>query len=474
MLSLIVCVDSKGGFSKAGQIPWIVKQDSLMFMDTTKKGKKNAIIMGKNTWFSLPENCRGFKDRINIVVSNTLTDTTESNTTKAPTHIVKSLEDGINLSKSLDVEHTFIGGGLNIYKEALNKHHLDHIYLTEINKDYKCDLFLPEVPEKYKVIFNKIFSVDDHVVNFRRLSSDQINDNEGSERGYLDLMERVIRGGDFRQTRNASTWSLFGVNLEFDLTDGYPLLTTKRVSLYNVYQELIFFIRGQTNTNILSENGVNIWKSNTSREFLDSRKMFDCKEGDMGPMYGFQWRHFNYGYGGFDKDYTGCGVDQLQNCINSIKNDPYGRRHIMTSFNPVQVEEGCLYPCHGIAIQFYVTGTGLLSCLMMQRSADLFLGLPYNIASYSLLLHMICEVINNDDLYLGPQLRPGKLHISIGDAHLYENHYNQAIRQILREPRVYPRLSFKRQVKNMEDFEFEDIVLDDYDSYPNIIAQMIA
>lgn len=472
--NLIVCIDSKYGFSKNNKIPWYIKQDSNFFLDTTKRGKKNSMIMGRNTWYSLPDKTRGFKDRINIIVSKKIDKESLNNFTNAETYIVENLDKAFELSDTLKVKNAFVCGGLGIYDEFINNHSMDNVYITQIDKDYNCDLKLPLINfNNFNKIMDKTFQIDDTNVNFKKYSKDNIKFNDG-ENNYLNLMEDVLKNGEFRKTRNANTWSTFGSMLEFDMNKGFPLMTTKKVSLYNIFHELMFFIQGKTNTNLLSNIEVNIWNQNTNRQFLDFKGLKDYKQGDMGPMYGFQWRHFNAKYKGFDENYENKGYDQLKFCIESIKNDPFSRRHILTSYNPLQSEEGCLYPCHGVYIQFYVNLDGSLSCMMCQRSSDLFLGLPYNIASYSLLLNMIVEVINNDKNYKGIKLKPGKLKIYIADAHIYEKHRDQVIRQVLREPEFFPQLVFNRKVNNIEDFKYEDINLMNYDPYSNIIAEMIA
>ena len=225
---------------------------------------------------------------------------------------------------------------------------------------------------------------------------------------------------------------------------------------------------------MLSSKGVKIWEGNTTREFLDSRNLtYDV--GDMGPMYGFNWRHFGTPYKGCSEDYTGKGLDQLSQCLDLIRNDPFSRRIIMTTYNPACAEEGVLYPCHGLVVQFYVEmladGKRSLSCHMYQRSCDWFLGVPFNIASYALLIHMICEIMNNTE---EGEMIPGQLIMSFGDLHLYHAHYEQACMQLVRTPYLFPRLKFNGTCKNLEDFTYENLELVDYRCHPGIRAEMIA
>lgn len=498
---LIVCFDKYFGFARDNVIPWNIKEDFGMFLDVTKRstnGKKNVILMGKNTWYALPDVSRGLKDRINMVVSSSMTqqELLTSNVTKTETYLWRHLNDAINSTYDMDINNVFIGGGYEIYREALKKCFIDEIYLTVIDHDFKCDRVFPweelqDVLDEYNIVKDKTFDLINNAdqalpkypVRFIKLVHRDLVEIDHyhygmpsfSDNPYLNLLDKVYRTGERRLTRNGYTYSLFGQTIDFDLKHGFPLLTTKNVSMNNIFQELMFFIKGQTNTNLLKALNVNIWNQNTTREFLDSVKLVDYEEGDMGPMYGFQWRHFGAAYAGMNACYDGMGVDQLKNCIELIKTDPHSRRIIMTTFNPAQAAEGCLYPCHGVAIQFYVEGTNRLSCMMNQRSADLFLGVPYNIASYALLLHMICEVVNAGDKNIPKiEMVPGRLVIVLGDVHIYESHLVQVVRQLLREPIAFPEIKFNRKVTNIEDFQFEDITLENYKPYPNIPAKMVA
>ena len=294
------------------------------------------------------------------------------------------------------------------------------------------------------------------------------------EENYLRLMRKLLETGTLEQGRNGYTKSLFGNMLEFNL-DKFPLLTTKKTFLPGIFEELMFFIRGQTNAKILSEKGVKIWDKNTSKSFINKCNL-SYEEGDMGPMYGFQWRHFNANYTGMNSDYSNKGFDQLSYVIHQLKTDPKSRRIIMTTFNPEMASQGVLFPCHGITIMFhtnFITDTDLtLDIMQTQRSCDYFLGVPFNIASYSLLVYMLCHVINND-IDCKYKYKPGKLVINLGDYHLYQQHLEQAKRQILRSPFEFPELVIKNTIFKLEDFKFEDIELVNYNCYPGIKAEMV-
>jgi thymidylate synthase len=283
------------------------------------------------------------------------------------------------------------------------------------------------------------------------------------EEGYVNLLRKILEEGSEKEDRTGvGTLSLFGAQLRFNLEDQFPLLTTKKMFTKGIIHELLWFIRGSTDSKILEQEKVNIWKANTTREFLDKRGLADYEVGDLGPMYGFQWRHFNASYKGCDKNYSGQGVDQLTRVVNEIKSNPDSRRLLMTTFNPESLDQSCLMPCHGIAVQFYVN-KGELSCHMYQRSVDYCCGLPYNITSYSLLTYMIAQVTG---------LKPKELIISMGDTHIYKSHIENARIQADRIPMQFPTLTLNSTKKGIEDFEFTDFEIKDYDCHPALKYEM--
>jgi thymidylate synthase len=208
--------------------------------------------------------------------------------------------------------------------------------------------------------------------------------------------------------------------------------------------------------------GVNIWKDNSTREFLDNSRLYNYEEGDCGPIYGFQWRHFGTPYKGYDYNYNGLGVDQLENCIQLLKKDPMSRRIFMSAWNPAQLNDMCLPPCH-ISYQFYVNN-GKLSCMLYQRSGDMFLGIPFNIASVSLLVYIMGHITG---------LKPGKVHLVIGDAHIYKDHIEQVKLQLSRDIKSGPKLVINRKYSNINDYKFEHFDVIDYESHPTIKAKMV-
>lgn len=296
----------------------------------------------------------------------------------------------------------------------------------------------------------------------------KVHEYNENEKPYLDLIYKLVsKDINIRNSRNATTISCFGDQLEFDLTQGFPLLTTKKMFWRGIINELLFILRGDTDSTKLKDIGINIWNDNTTREFLDLRGL-DYQVGDMGPMYGYVLRHQGYKYEGCNKNYKGCGFDQLANVIHLLKTDPNSRRIMMTTFDPSQVEKSVLAPCHGLLIQFYVKGN-FLHCKMTQRSADIFLGLPFNIASYAALIHIMAKISG----YI-----PGKLIISLGDAHIYTDHIDQAIQQLYRNPYPFPKLHILKKVgldplEYIETLKDTDFQIVDYKSHPIIKANMI-
>jgi thymidylate synthase len=258
---------------------------------------------------------------------------------------------------------------------------------------------------------------------------------------YLDLLRLVRDHGEERRDRTGvGTKSVFGAQARYDLRERFPLLTTKKVHWKSVVYELLWFLRGETNVGWLRDRGVTIWD-----EWADAN-------GDLGPVYGHQWRAWPKGDGGT--------IDQLARVVESLRTKPESRRHIVTAWNPADVERMALPPCHAL-FQFYVSTGGELSCQLYQRSADLFLGVPFNIASYALLTLMVAQVAG---------LRPGEFIHTFGDVHLYLNHLEQVETQLARTPRPLPRVRLNPAVRVLEDFRFEDIELLDYDPHPGIKA----
>lgn len=292
--------------------------------------------------------------------------------------------------------------------------------------------------------------------------SNGTTEEEHDENQYLDLIRKIISKGVTRGDRTGvGTISIFGTQMRFNLRDQFPLLTTKRVFWRAVAEELLWFVKGSTDARILQEKNIHIWDGNSTREFFDASGFIDREVGDLGPVYGFQWRHFGAKYTTCNANYDGQGIDQLNEVIERIKTNPTDRRIIMTAWNPSDIPQMALPPCHCLA-QFYVAN-GELSCQLYQRSADMGLGVPFNIASYALLTYMIAHITN---------LKPGDFIHSLGDTHVYLNHVDPLKEQLERTPRPFPQLRFKRTVEKIDDFTFEDFEILNYNPYPSIKMAM--
>lgn len=523
---------------------------------------QNAVIMGYKTYMSLP-NQQPLPGRINIVVSQ---NSMRKHASHPDVVVVDSLEDALTTVESTmhvhqPVPKLFVIGGEQLYYSAIVHPECEKVYLTHISAPEKFDsgdfdaffpggqsfIFFPknfgwiaqeeekksegekegwqkvgEYSYRFKVLVRDpettvTKTLTDFMMaalrdarydlsvlrnQYRQFKTETCREEEA---GYLQLVKQVILFGEKRVDRtNIGTFSMFGPQLSFSLKHNrFPLLTTKRVNFANVAKELLWFVSGNTDSEMLNRQDVPIWNANGSREFLDQRGLRHREVGDLGPVYGFQWRFFGAQYVDKHTSYADKGgVDQLKECIRLIREDPYSRRIIQTAWNPAQLHEMALPPCH-ILVQFYVsfereydneedeewekaaernqqdydmfdletgvrrgnsTTTAFLNCKMYQRSADLGLGVPYNIASYSLLTIMIAHVCN---------MKPGKLVLTFGDAHVYQNHVEKLSMQLQRVPREFPTLKIIGEKKEtIDDFELQDFVVENYDPYPFIALPM--
>jgi thymidylate synthase len=281
------------------------------------------------------------------------------------------------------------------------------------------------------------------------------NSYKNEEEQYYQLIKDILNHGIEETGRNGNTISIFGGALYFSLLDNQiPLLTSKKLAWKTCLKELLWFISGNTNNETLTSQNVHIWNQNSTRDYLDSRGLSSNKEGDLGPIYGHQWRHFNAEYVDCHTDYTGKGVDQLENVISQLKDESSrcSRRIILTAWNPLQLDQMALPPCHILA-QFQVTSSGYLSCCLYQRSGDVGLGVPFNIASYSFLTHILakhCNLIAKELIYI------------CGNCHIYDDHNEQLREQIQRELYKFPTIEILHKYENINDYKLEDFVIHNY------------
>ena len=444
MFDVILAMTKENGIGFEGGIPWHSPDELKLFKKKTYEG---VLIVGKNTAMNLPP----LKNRTIIALSR---HKIIPDIKCKVEHICNSIDD------VLCYNNIFIAGGAKVYNEVFSnwKKHINRVHLSVMNDDYKCDTFVDFDPSEWTVESKEEYDDFTHYV---------LSPIVSEERKYLKLLKDVHENGWVKYGRNGNTKSMFGKTMEFDLTKGFPLLTTKRMFFRGVVEELLFFIRGNTDSHLLLNKKIKIWDGNTNREFLDSIGKNKRREGVMGPMYGYQWRNYNAKYDEEKAGPSDKGIDQLKIVIEKIRNDPYSRRILLTDFNPLQVHEGVLYPCHSIIIQFYVCN-GFLDIFCYNRSSDLFHGLPFNIASTALFQTLIAKITG---------LTARKFVLSMGDTHIYESHYDVVEQQLKRIPFRFPSLKIKKELKNLEDIEqleYNDINVVDYSAYPTLKASMVS
>lgn len=433
--TIIAAVDEKLGIARDGVIPWKCKEGMTHFRITTTGSGSNAVIMGRRTFESMG---KALPNRLNIVLSRS----------KVFDNVIICDSLISALSKSNSADNVYIIGGEEIYREASEKfgYLCKRLLITRIDGDYDCDKFFPYNFEKLDIISSK--PIDGGVImeyDYKITHQEFI---------YHNIMRELLKESSRENRTNVETHSKFGVYLEFDISKEFPLFTSKWVYFKGVLEELLFFISGKTDTKILEEKGVKIWQGNTRKSVLESLGL-DYEEGEAGPIYGFQWRHF-----GADYPRTEKGFDQLNAVINSISSNPTNRRHVITAWNPTQLHLMALPPCH-LLYQFYANDKKL-DCLVFMRSCDMFLGFPFNLASYSLLTYIIASICN---------LKPGRVIFTIGDAHIYSNHIEQTKLLLSRTPLPWPEVEIN-SVTKIDDIKSEDIKLKNYVSWPAIKAEM--
>ena len=464
-----------------------VKSDLKMFqtITTTKiNGRENVIVMGYNTWKSIG---RILKHRINIVISKNHSDELRDIDGLLS---FENLEECFQSLKSKEYGKIFIIGGSSLFEEVFNDYYpfIDLIYQTQfyhlddnsnitqskldeydtryisINMNTNNDFTI--IKDEQKVEEGAVFDFQTNEYISREITYSekiyQFKQNINSqEYQYLNLLREVFKDGGKKESRISVVYSSFGSRMKFDLREGFPLLTTKKMPWKTILRELLWFMKGSTSNKELQDKNVHIWDANASKEFLESRGL-SYEEGDLGPVYGFQWRHFGAEYKDHTTDYQGQGIDQLQWIINEIKENPSSRRLIMNAWNPVDLDKMALPPCH-VMVQFNIEDK-YIDAQLYQRSGDMFLGVPFNISSYSFLLHIVGKITGYVPRYF--------IHI-IGDTHIYENHIDAVKKQLLRIPCRFPSLIIN-DIESIDNIKEEDFNIINYQYGPSIYAEMIA
>lgn len=439
MFSLVVAIDGACNIGKDGQIPWKCPEDMKHFRTLTTNG---VVIMGRKTYESIG---RPLPNRVNIVISSQGIVADGVQVFKDPWEAVHYCE------KNQKDKKWFVIGGAQIYDWFCKNNLIQDMHVTQIRQVYDgCDV---------KFLFPR--------ANTKWVSTKQLSDladysyytvRNPEEEACMELLRNILVAGNEKSDRTGTgTKSLFGRQLRFDLRNNtFPLMTTRRMFLRGIFAELMLFIRGQTNNQVLEDQKISIWRGNTTREFLDSRGLQHMPVGDMGASYGFLFRHFGANYTDCLQDYTGKGVDQLMNVINTIKKNPNDRRMIISLWDPNNLNNCPLPPCL-YNYQFYVHNKELY-CMMTQRSSDFVVAGGWNIATGALLTYLIATVCG---------LKPAELIWNLGDVHIYNNLVEQTKTQLKRDPYVYPKL-FINKKENIEDFEFSDLTLVNYNPHPAI------
>tara|TARA_Y100000389_G_scaffold202656_1_gene248598 strand:- start:3145 stop:4620 length:1476 start_codon:yes stop_codon:yes gene_type:complete len=465
-----------------------LSSDMKMFQKITStkfNNKENVLIMGYNTWKSIG---KPLKNRINIVISK---NHKEEIDTIDDVLCFESIKECLEYLMKNEYGKIFAIGGNSIFKDILLNYfeNIDLIYHTEIMENIPVDILihnstgltfsgisLPQyminksienLKHDYKKEVGKIydFPTDQYIekeIHYTENIYQKTENINHEEYQYLNIMKDILENGSQKQSRNSIVYSQFGKQMKFDLRNGFPLLTTKRVPWKTVLRELIWFINGSTDNRLLQQQNVHIWDGNSTKEFLESRGLEDYEEGDLGPIYGFQWRHFGAEYINHESNYDEKGIDQLQWIIDEIKTNPSSRRLIMSAWNPCDLDKMALPPCH-VMVQFNIDGE-FIDAQLYQRSGDLFLGVPFNIASYSFLLHIVGKLTGYTPRYF--------VH-TLGDTHIYENHIESVNEQLSRIPSNFPTFNVG-DIDNINNIKENDFEIINYNYYPTIKAEMIA
>lgn len=446
----IVSFCKNRGIGFRNEIPWDMSTDLVQLENLTKG---HIVVMGYSTYSTL------------LTVSGRLCD--------GRTHVVVTPNDvpeatGVIFSSVTNIDKVlakltgccvvetdvFVIGGEKIYEHFMNK--FEYLYVTYLDRLFDFHEKFPEIDESFELVKFSNHGIDPEsgcVVH--RLEYQKTDGVNKVDREYTELCKRVLKNNEGKRNdrTGTGTFSIFGDQIRFDISKSIPILTTKRIPWKSCIEELLWFLRGDTDANILKGKGVNIWNGNSSKEAQSRVGLDHLREGDCGANYSFQWRYFGQEYISCETPYKKkTKYDQIQNIIHLLKTDPHSRRIFMSSWNPMDLDNTVLPPCH-VSAQFYVSNDGLLSCHMYQRSCDVFLGLPWNILSYSILTHILAAISGYE---------PGELVISLGDTHIYMDHVHQVEKQIMRKPMSTPVIVVS---KNMSEKLIEDICVDDFEVY---------
>ena len=486
-ISLISCVvnyNNKLAIGRNNSLLFRLREDLKNFQMLTSNVlhndsllDKNVVLMGRKTWFSIPRDRRPLKGRINLILTN---DKDLQKISPYPNVFNRNKFDKsfyfVNFEQFMDFykrtnANIYVIGGGEVYNKFLNmsdillkptKVYMTEVYNSKFEKGMEPDAFMEHLSEEYKLVgvSDKKFDAG-YNMNYRFLEYRYIYNYRTDELKYNELLKDVLYNGSERIDRTGvGTLSKFGYQYKMDISQSIPLLTTKKVPWKHCIEELLWFMKGDTDARILQKRGVKIWDGNTSREFLDKRGLNHYKEGILGAGYGWQWRFFGGNYSQafsdtsiIDRKKVG-GFDQLEYVMDLLKNDPFSRRIMMSYWNPPDFEKTALLPCH-FSVQFYVEEDvhkqKHLSCHFTMRSNDLFLGHPFNIFSYAVMTYILAAKTN---------MKPKELVFTGGDVHIYKNHLEQVNEQTSRKNRPLPRLMLN---PNLKYKDFSDITIDDFE-----------
>jgi dihydrofolate reductase/thymidylate synthase len=454
MQAIVAACSNNLGIGIRGKLPWHLPADLKRFKELTLG---HVVVMGRKTWESLPEKARPLPGRTNVVLTSNPDQIQFSSQLPADTQVVATemKEFLMHVLPQFYNRQVFVIGGASVLQALC--HRIKYVYLTHLEKHFECDTFF-DIPWTYELTsFSQRFN--ENGLSYRFLEY-KYNSHKSyhDEWSYISVARDILDVATKKPARpertGFGTYSTFGKRMRFDISQTVPLLTTKRLPWKGCVEELLWFLRGDTDNKILQDRGVHIWDGNSTKEFQEAVGLGHLREGDCGANYSFQWRHFGAKYVDCQTDYTGQGIDQIENVLHLLRTDPFSRRIFFSAWNPVDLKATVLPPCH-VSAQFYVEedeeGKRHLSCQMYQRSADFFLGEPWNILSYSILTYILA---------MKTEMQPKELFICIGDTHVYTNHISQMQEQMERIPRPFPKLILNPEVKNKD---WKDISIDDFD-----------